>query len=130
VWTLFLASVLVATALLRAQKAEPVRILFDPVSKTATVCGRLRGRQQMEYVAPARSRQVLHLHLNGNPLRSLALKVYDPDGTEVALKAARPGQQWTTVVPRDGDYGIAVIRTSRQPGTSTYTLRVRLRGPD
>ena len=119
------ACVLLLAGPVFAQKARPSRLEVKPDVST-TVEGRLRGRQEMYYEVAARGRQTLTLRLASTPPRGLLLKVFDPSGTELALThpAAR---QWRAVLPKNGDYTIAVIRVSRREGTSVYKLTVALR---
>jgi hypothetical protein len=109
-----------------AQKAKPVRIQFPRGSASALLQGQLRGRQQQDYVAGAGKEQTLILQLASAPSGSLAIKVYDPEDREVALQRSS-ARRWTAVLPRAGDYGIAVLRVSEKAGVSTYRLTVTIR---
>jgi len=50
-----------------AQKARPVRIEVECGSLTSVVSGRLRGRQQMEYVVAVDAERALGIELAGSP---------------------------------------------------------------
>lgn len=116
-------AVLLANALW-AQKAKPLRIALK--DGRATVEGRLRGRQQTDYEAAAGLPATLTLQLVASPANSVALKLYTPEDTEMPLRLARKNR-WTAELPQGGDYGISVLRTSSEHGTSTYKLKVRIR---
>ena len=120
--TWILLSVLLASALW-AQKAKPLRIALK--DGAATVEGRLRGRQQTDYEAEAGPSTTLSVQLLASPAKTVALKVYTPEGTEMPLRAAG-SNEWTADLPGGGDYGISVLRTSHERGTSTYKLTVRI----
>ena len=109
-----------------AQKAQPVRIRFGDGAVSATVAGRLRGRQQMEYEAAAQARQTLTLQLSAAQARTFLLKLYSPEGAEMPLRKSG-ANRWTAALPQTGDYGISVLRTSSSPGDSSYKLIVTIR---
>jgi hypothetical protein len=109
-----------------AQKAEPLRIEFEPGASAATVSGELSGRQQMEYAVAARSGQRLTFRLVVSPAGGLSLKVRDPDGAEIALRSPAR-QRWTALASRSGDYEISVLRAGNRPGSSTFKLTVTIR---
>lgn len=109
-----------------AQKARPVRIEFERGAVSTVVDGQLRGRQQMEYVVAARTKQTLALELASTPAGTVALRVRDPDGGEVPLE--HPGsRRWTALLSRSGDHDVWVRRVSDRPGVSTYRLTVTIR---
>jgi hypothetical protein len=120
--TWILLSVLLASALW-AQKAKPLRIALK--DGAATVEGRLRGRQQTDYEAEAGPSTTLSVQLLASPAKTVALKVYTPEGAEMPLRVAG-SNEWTADLPHGGDYGISVLRTSLERGTSTYKLTVRI----
>jgi len=117
---------LVMAACLMAQKAEPLAIEFPAGKTTATVRGELRGRQQTEYAVKAREGQAITMQLASAPAGSLRVKLYDPRGTETALRQLS-SRRWTAAAAQAGDYTIAVIRASERPEQSTYTLIVTVR---
>jgi hypothetical protein len=121
--TCVLLSMFLASALW-AQKAKPLPIaLKDGV---ATIEGRLRGRQQTDYESEIGPPTTLTLQLLAAPSKTVALKVYTPEGNEMPLRVGG-ANVWTADLPRGGDYGISVLRTSHERGTSTYKLTVRIR---
>ena len=119
---IFLAVLL--TGALWGQKAEPVRIALK--DGEATVQGRLRGRQQMDYEAEAGASQTITVHLAATPAQTLALKLYSPEGGEMPLHTAG-ANRWAAELPKSGNYGISVLRTGRQRGATTYKLTVTIR---
>src|SRR5436853_7166382 len=85
-----------------AQKARPVEI---PLREGAGyVQGRLKGRQQMEYEVEATGK-TLTVSLSCAPVRTLAVRVYDPDGEQRPLQREAPAR-WTVTLPQEGRYGI------------------------
>lgn len=116
-------AVLIAAAMW-GQKAEPLRIVLK--DGAATIGGRLRGRQQIEYEAEAGASKTLTLQLAATPAKTVALKLYTPEGAEMPLRAAGTNG-WTVELPKSGDYGISVLRTSHVPGSSTYKLKLAFR---
>ena len=109
-----------------AQKAQPARIRFADGAVSATVEGRLRGRQQMEYEAAARARQTITLRLSMAPAGTFLLKLYSPENAEMPLRKSG-ANRWIAELPQTGDYGISVLRTSPSPGDSSYKLIVTIR---
>ena len=93
-----------------AQKARPVRIALK--NGAATVEGRLRGRQQTDYEAQADAlKKIVTLQLTATPENTVLLKLYTPDGAEMPLQGMGTNR-WTAELPKSGDYGISVLRTS------------------
>ena len=111
---------------LAAQKAKPNRIEFSKGSSSTVVQGQLRGREQMEYAADARSKQFLSLQLMTARASSLKVKVWDPAHQELALTSTRQGR-WTVTLPRDGVYEIWVVREKSDTPVTNYKLRVTIR---
>ncbi|MGH9767966.1 MAG: hypothetical protein ACREAB_11075, partial [Blastocatellia bacterium] len=107
-------------------KAAPLRIQFQRGRDSATVNGKLRGDQQAEYALGAKKGQKLTIHLYATPQSSITVKVRDPEGSDLELKPDSK-QQWSAVLPNDGDYDIWVIRSSGKPGTSRYKLTITIR---
>jgi hypothetical protein len=56
----------------------------------------------------------------------VALKLYTPEGAEMPLHAVGTNR-WTAELPESGDYGISVLRTTTEPGSSTYKLTLTFR---
>ena len=110
-------------ASLCAQKAEPLRIELH--NGAATVEGRLRGRQQTEYETEVGASKTLTLQLTASPAKTIALKLYSPEGIEMPLRATGENR-WTAQSPKQGDYGVSVLRKSLEPGASTYKLTIRI----
>ncbi len=104
-----------------AQKAEPLRIEFDPGSNVATVHGRLRNRQLTQYAVYSGGQLELVLKLRSANAKSLALRLQDPFGEEITLNPAGP-YRWVARLRHEGDYEIEVRRIRRKRGVSTYDL--------
>ena len=114
--------ILVASGLW-AQKARPLRIALK--NGSATVEGRLRGRQQTDYEAEAGPSKILTLQLTATPTKTVALKLYTPEGAEMPFKKVGT-DRWTAELAKRGDYGISVLRTSPEDGTSIYRLTITI----
>ena len=87
--------------------------------------GRLKARQQRTYSVTPRG-QTLSLELAGEPMRSVGVEVYDPDGLRVLLVKEGAGR-WTSPLSKHGAFEIAVVRTTPSAPPSTYRLRVVVR---
>ncbi|MGB7922405.1 MAG: hypothetical protein WCF57_04095 [Pyrinomonadaceae bacterium] len=124
---LLLALLLCAPAAALAQgggKAEPSRIEFKRGRKSATVTGRIRGDVQAEYVFAARQGQRVKISLTSIPVKSAILTLSSADGVDYKFKASAYG--WTGVAPVTGDYLLFVTKSSEQPGTSNYSLTLKI----
>ena len=120
---IFLIVLLAGT--LCAQKAKPIRIALK--DGAATVEGRLRGRQQTDYeIGEVAASKILTLQVTSTPAQTVALKLYTPESAEMPLRAAGTNG-WTAELSKSGDYGISVLRTALDRGTSTYRLTIRIR---
>ena len=98
-------------------------IEFPKGASSASVRGRLSGRQQALYALKVREGQVITLELNTTPAGGLELKLHDPRGGETTLRQLNP-HGWTAAAQQTGEYVITVIRTSDRPEASTYKLAV------
>jgi hypothetical protein len=107
-------------------KAMTLRIQFQRGRNSATLDGKLRSGEQTEYSAGAKKDQKLIIGLDATPSGSITVKAKDSDGADLKLKAESK-QQWSAVLPKDGDYEIWVIRASNKPGTSKYKLTVTIK---
>jgi len=117
-------AIAVLCAPLFAQRPKPAveLLLRDGVG---VVEGRLKARQQRTYsVTP--SGHTLSLELAGEPMRSVGVEVYDPDGLRVLLIKEGAGR-WTSPLSKHGAFEIAVVRTTPSAPPSTYRLRVVVR---
>jgi hypothetical protein len=116
--------VILFASALWAQKAKPLRIALK--NGAATVEGRLRGRQQRDYEVEAGASKIVTLQLTAAPDKTIVLKLYTPEGAEMPLQGMG-ANRWTAEVSKSGDYGISVLRTSIEQGTSVYKLRITIR---
>jgi hypothetical protein len=118
--SLGLLPVLVLCATAYGQKARPVDI---PLREGAgAVHGRLKGLQEMDYEVEA-SGQRLSVAMTCSPIRTLSIRVYDPDGEQAPVHRDAPSR-WTVALSKAGRYGITVYRTNRSAPASTYSLRI------
>jgi len=113
----FAVFILIFAECLSAQKAEPVRIEFPRGSSSAVVHGRLRGRQQMEYVVRVKGGGTLALLLAAAPSGGLELRVHDAAGAEVNPRNSSP-ERWSAELVQAGDYIVSVVRVSNNPESS------------
>jgi len=116
-----LIAVLCATAL--AQRPKPAEIALR--DGTGAAEGRLRANHNRRY-SVAVVGQSLTIEMNVEPMRSVSLEVYDPDGGRVLLQKEAAGR-WTTPVTKPGTYEIAVVRAVPAAPPSSYRLRVSVR---
>jgi hypothetical protein len=113
---------LLASAAAWAQKAKPLEIpLHDG---EGVVHGRLKSRQQTDYEFTADG-QTLSIALTAAPIRTLSIRVYDPDGALMTLQKDGVGR-WTTALSKRGDYGVTVLRTNASAPVSTFKMRVTI----
>jgi hypothetical protein len=108
-----------------AQKAEPLAIEIAPGTTSASVRGQLSGRQETEYSLKVRKGQALSFDLAAKPETTLRLKLYDPSGTEAAIRRIN-SRRWAASATVTGEYMLAVVRASNRSGTSTYELTVSI----
>jgi hypothetical protein len=116
-----LIAVLCATSV--AQKPKPSEIALRDGAGAAE--GRLRANHHRRY-SVAVSGQSLTIEMNVEPMRSVSLEVYDPDGARVLLQKEAAGR-WITPVTKPGNYEIAIVRAVPAAPPSVYRLRISVK---
>src|SRR5690348_13230432 len=104
---LLIALLFVAPAL--GDRPKPAEIALR--DGAGSVEGRLRGRGQRTYAVTAAAGQTLTLEMSAEPMRSVALEVYDPDGLRLLLQKEAAGR-WTTPAHKSGAYSLTVVRST------------------
>lgn len=124
---LLLSLLLCAPATVMAQgggKAEPLRIEFKRGLKSATVKDRIRNDVQSEYIFAARKGQRVKVNMTSAPIRSASFKLMSADAVDDEFK--HNGVAWSGVAPLTGDYLIYVVRSTKKPGSSNYSLTLTI----
>jgi len=118
----------VSTAFAGEIREEQVR--FKPNETGATIEGKIKGRQTVDYRLKAKAGQALTVALNTNNLSNYFNVL--PPGSETALfVGSTSGNSWTGALPVDGDYTIRVylMRSAvRRNEKARYTLSVNISG--
>jgi hypothetical protein len=120
------ALLVLSSAPVRAQKAEPSRIQFRRGASGAILRGVLRDRQQKEYQLKAGQGQKLELDLRSSPAGTSAIKMFGGNGAAIPLDKIA-ANRWSVVLQEAGELVIIVHRTSDEHGRSAFTLRVDIR---
>lgn len=107
------------------------RPLVPDPSGAATVSGRLRGRETVDYLVPAKAGQALTVvFAPGN--RSAYFNLLPPAGDTALFVGSTAGNRYEGVLPADGDYRIRVYlmrNAARRNESTRYTLKVQLAEP-
>ena len=107
-------------------RQEAVR--FDHQQSSATLRGRIKGDQNVDYQLPAKSGQTLEVDFKASNL-SAYFNVL-PQGSEQALfVGSTSGEHFEGQLPGDGVYTIRVYlmrNAARRHEAATYTVKLRL----
>jgi hypothetical protein len=106
-----------------AEKPKPQPIVLQDGAGVAD--GRLKGKQQRTYSITTAG-QSLTLEMTAEPMRSISIEVYDPEGLRLYLAKESAGR-WTAPLSKSGAYEIAVVRTIPTAPPSAYRLRITVR---
>jgi len=124
----------VAAFAVPAPAAEPgirqERVQFAKGATSAVVKGRLKGDADVDYLVRAGAGQTLAISLTRSNLANY-FNVLPPGSKDVAMYAAQTGEDFTAVLPADGDYTIRVYlmrAAARRNESSDYTLTVAVTG--
>lgn len=123
------ALVLQATLLL-AESNRQERVHFKAGASSATLRGKIRGYEMVDYVLGAKAGQKMSVTLKtGNGANYFNVL---PPGADAAIAiGANLGNKWTGTLPVDGDYRVRVYlmrNAARRNETATYTLTVSVSG--
>lgn len=114
---------LLCVPLLFGQRSKPAEIALRDGAGSAE--GRLRGRQQRTYSVTAAAGQTLTIEMASEPMRSVVLEVYDPEGQRLFLQK-EAAARWVTPAHKTGSYSVAVVRNIASAPTSSYRLRISI----
>ncbi len=110
----------------RGGKAEPNRIAFKRGTTNTTVRGTVRGSEEAEYVLAAKKGQRLIIRLTSVPVKSSVFQLLGEDNDTLGLEHDA-NFDYSGVLPKTGDYFIAVSRPTQSKGTSRYKLTITIR---
>jgi hypothetical protein len=118
----------VAGASLAADGIQSTPLQFAKGASSATVKGSVAGRQTIDYKLRAKAGQTMTVKLkSGNP--GLAFNVLPPGSKDVALEGAIGLQDWSGMLPADGEYTVRTYLDragARRGEKASYTLTVAI----
>jgi hypothetical protein len=126
-----LTCLLLGTSLASAEagsRQEQVR--FKKGTSSATVSGRIKGYQSVDYLVHAKEGQTLSVTFKPSNL-STYFNVLPPGTDEALFVGSSSGNRFEAVLPADGFYTIRVYlmrNAARRNETAKYTLKVNLAG--
>jgi hypothetical protein len=115
-----------------AQPAPPrqERVTFAKGATSATIKATIKGYDDVDYVIRAAAGQTLSVSLKVSN-RSNYFNVLPPGSADVAMYAAQTGEDYSGMLPTDGDYKVRVYlvrAAARRNEVSSYTLTVSVTG--
>lgn len=113
-----------------AQTPRTERVTFQKGASSATIKGQLKGSLSVDYVVRASAGQTLAVGLKKSNLSNY-FNVLPPGSADAAMYVGQTGEDFTGMLPADGDYTIRVYlmrSAARRNETSDYTLTVRVTG--
>jgi hypothetical protein len=105
------------------------RVQFAEGATSAVIKGQLKGDATVDYLVHARAGQTFSVTLKKT--NSQNYFNINPPGTDVAMYVGQSGNDFTGVLPTDGDYTIRVYLmrpAARRNESSDYTLTVTVTG--
>ena len=117
----------------RAEDIRQERVHFQPGATSATIEGRITGRQTIDYVLGARQGQSMNVSMatdnNANYFNILA-----PGESEVAMfNGSTADNQFEGVLPKSGDYKVRVYlmrNAARRNEIANYRLEMSIAAAD
>jgi len=106
------------------------RVQFDKGATSAVIKGRLKGDSDVDYLVRAGAGQTISVSLKRSNLMNY-FNVLPPGSKNEAMYAGQTGEDFTAVLPTDGDYTIRVYlmrAAARRNESSDYTLTVGVTG--
>jgi len=127
-----LAAILLQPAFTAAAEASirQERVQFARGAASAVVKGRIKGDADVDYLVRAGAGQTISVSLKRSNQMNY-FNVLPPGSKDVAMYAAQTGEDFTAVLPADGDYTIRVYlvrAAARRNESSDYTLTVGVTG--
>ncbi len=127
---LFLFWVTVAAPVLAADAAREERVHFKAGAEGTTVKGRLKGREDINYVLGVKAGQRMTVTLyTDNPQNYF--NILPPMGGEALFVGSSDGNRFEGALPASGDYRIQVYlmrAAARRDETASYRLDIRVEG--
>jgi hypothetical protein len=112
------------------QEARQERLTFTRGASSATVRGRVRGYETVDYAVRAAAGQTLSVRLKpSNPANYF--NVLSPGNADAAMYNGQTGEPYSGLLPTDGDYRVRVYlmrNEARRNQASTFTLTVGVTG--
>ena len=106
------------------------RVQFAKGATSAVIKGRLKGDSDVDYLVRAGAGQTISVSLKRSNLMNY-FNVLPPGSKDVAMYAGQTGEDFTAILPTDGDYAIRVYlmrAAARRNESSDYTLTVGVTG--
>jgi hypothetical protein len=124
-FTMMLTEPLVADTSIRQEKVQ-----FAKGASSAVIKGQLKGDATVDYVVRAAAGQTLSVKLQETNSQNY-FNVMPPDSTGSAMFVGDTGEDYSGVLPADGDYVVRVYLmrpAARRGETSNYTLTLSVSG--
>ncbi len=106
------------------------RVQFAKGATSATLKGQVKGYSDVDYLVRAGAGQTITVTLKRSNLSNY-FNVLPPGSKDVAMYAGQTGEDFTGMLPTDGDYTIRVYlvrAAARRNESSNYTLTVSVTG--
>ncbi len=106
------------------------RVQFAKGATSAVIKGRLKGTSNVDYLVRAGAGQTITVSLKRSKLSNY-FNVLPPGSKDVAMYAGQTGEDFTGMLPSDGDYRIRVYlgrAAARRNESSNYTLTISVTG--
>ena len=122
-----------AVTCITAHAADAIRqeaVQFKTGSSEATIKGRLKGDQTVDYRVRAGAGQTLTVALKGSNAQNY-FNVLPPGSADVAMFVGQDGGGYKGILPTDGDYTVRVYLmrpAARRNESSNYALTVGVTG--
>jgi len=129
-FTLLFIQTTVAATVAAQPPIRTERIKFAKGATSAMIKGQVKGDADVDYLVRAGAGQTISVSLKPSN-RSNYFNVLPPGSKDVAMHVGQTGEDYTGVLPTDGDYTIRVYlvrAAARRNETSTYTLTVSVSG--
>jgi hypothetical protein len=129
-FTLFFIQATVAATAAAQTAIRTQRVRFDKGASSAVIKGQVKGYADVDYLVGAGAGQTITVSLKPSN-RSNYFNVLPPGSKDVAMHVGQTGDDYTGVLPTDGDYTVRVYlvrAAARRNETSTYTLTVSVSG--
>ena len=120
----------ISTATVAETGIRQERVHFAKGATSATLKGQLKGDSDVDYLVRAGAGQTITVSLKRSNLSNY-FNVLPPGSKDVAMYADQTGEDFTAVLPADGDYTIRVYlvrAAARRNESSNYTLTIRVTG--